>query len=303
MGTPYYLCPEGLSGGEFSPLSDQYSLGVVMYECAAGRPPYKDVSLHELVQLIAKGDFKAPDEYNPRISKRLTRIITRAMSLDPALRYPDLRAMGRELLSLAGQRTRITWGLSFENGRAKTATPVNPSAPVSTSPVRRSNRSSLVKILPFALFFIGALVPLLIFGPWRPGGLAKPPVVITDDRPRDAASKPSASQPAVSQPAASQAMSRLAIKARPGVAADPEGSSFLQRSRAPARASSPSGHVGQPAKRVARTMPSAPDVSRRVSSPPGVPEWAPPTSNAPGVQSKARETRAVSNSNGAPIFD
>ena len=35
------------------------------------------------------------------------------MSLDPEQRFKDLREMGRELLLLAGQRTRITWGLSF----------------------------------------------------------------------------------------------------------------------------------------------------------------------------------------------
>jgi hypothetical protein len=40
-------------------------------------------------------------------------IIERAMQLEPARRFPDMRAMGRELLGLAGQRTRITWGLSF----------------------------------------------------------------------------------------------------------------------------------------------------------------------------------------------
>jgi hypothetical protein len=35
------------------------------------------------------------------------------MSLEPEKRFRDLREMGRELLLLAGQRTRITWGLSF----------------------------------------------------------------------------------------------------------------------------------------------------------------------------------------------
>ncbi len=35
------------------------------------------------------------------------------MSREPERRFKDLREMGRELLVLAGQRTRITWGLSF----------------------------------------------------------------------------------------------------------------------------------------------------------------------------------------------
>jgi hypothetical protein len=42
------------------------------------------------------------------------------MSLQPKQRFADVREMGRELLSLAGQRTRITWGLSFgDTGEAR----------------------------------------------------------------------------------------------------------------------------------------------------------------------------------------
>src|SRR5262245_3931711 len=40
LGTPMYLPPEALGGAHaFTPASDQYSLGVVLYECAVGKPP------------------------------------------------------------------------------------------------------------------------------------------------------------------------------------------------------------------------------------------------------------------------
>jgi eukaryotic-like serine/threonine-protein kinase len=113
MGTPFYIPPEGLYGGEMNPLSDQYSLGVVMYECATGCTPYKASDFAELSRLITSGQYTPPATHKPGLSKRLARIIERAMSLHPHNRFKDAREMGRELLTLAGQRTRITWGLSF----------------------------------------------------------------------------------------------------------------------------------------------------------------------------------------------
>jgi serine/threonine-protein kinase len=113
MGTPLYISPEGLHGGEMTPLSDQYSLGVVMYECATGCTPYKASAFADLSRLIVSGQYTRPNMQKPELSRRLARIIERSMSLYPQERYKDMREMGRELLTLAGQRTRITWGLSF----------------------------------------------------------------------------------------------------------------------------------------------------------------------------------------------
>jgi serine/threonine protein kinase len=113
IGTPFYMSPEGLRGEEMTPSSDQYSLGVVMYECATGTNPFHASTFAEIFRLIGAGEYPPPSSTRPQISKRLERIIMRAMSLDPAARFKDLRDMGRELLQLAGQRTRITWSLSF----------------------------------------------------------------------------------------------------------------------------------------------------------------------------------------------
>ena len=157
MGTPFYISPEGLRGGEMTPLSDQYSLGVVMYECATGVTPYTASTFTELSKLIPAGQYTAPSVHNPELSKRLARIIEKAMSLEPENRFKDLREMGRELLQLAGQRTRITWGLSF--GDVKNTLPSTPSSNGSRSsaaspPSGRPKRNTGVLLL-------AAIVPLL----------------------------------------------------------------------------------------------------------------------------------------------
>jgi serine/threonine-protein kinase len=113
MGTPLYMSPEALLGSEMTTLSDQYSLGVVLYECATGVNPFIAGSVAETARRVTTGQFTPLADQPIRPSRRLQAIIERAMSLDPGRRFPDMRAFGQELLQLAGQRTRITWGLTF----------------------------------------------------------------------------------------------------------------------------------------------------------------------------------------------
>jgi tRNA A-37 threonylcarbamoyl transferase component Bud32 len=113
MGTPFYISPEAVQGREINARSDQYSIGVVLYECAAGFNPFTANTFAEVVQRITTGNYVPLSQHCPRISKRLSRIIERAMNLEPERRFANLGQVGRELLFLAGQRTRITWGLTF----------------------------------------------------------------------------------------------------------------------------------------------------------------------------------------------
>ena len=118
MGTPFYMAPEAVQGAEMTPLSDQYALGVVLRECVTGKNPFEGSNFAEVVKLITNAQYPSLAELSPRLSKRFVAIIDRSMNVDPNNRFSDMRAMGRQLLLLAGQRTRITWGLTFgQEGR------------------------------------------------------------------------------------------------------------------------------------------------------------------------------------------
>jgi len=118
MGTPFYMAPEAVQGAEMTPLSDQYALGVVLRECVTGKNPFEGSNFAEVVKLITNAHYPSLSDVNPRLSKRFVAIVDRAMNVDPNNRFSDMRAMGRQLLLLAGQRTRITWGLTFgQEGR------------------------------------------------------------------------------------------------------------------------------------------------------------------------------------------
>jgi hypothetical protein len=166
MGTPFYMSPEASQGLEMTGLSDQYALGVVLYEAATGSNPFSGASTFgEVVRQVTTGDYPPVATRNPKLSKRMISIIERAMHLEPSRRFPDMRAMGRELLGLAGQRTRITWGLSFSEisqlgGSSDTVGMALPAA----LPRRESQRPTAARknryVLPVALIAlaIGAAV-------------------------------------------------------------------------------------------------------------------------------------------------
>jgi eukaryotic-like serine/threonine-protein kinase len=137
MGSPLYMAPEAMLGHELTPASDQYSLGLILYECVTGVNPFVATSLKESVRLIIAGQRLAVLEQSVAPSPGLANIIERALNVDPAERFPDLASLGRALLRLADQRTRAGWEFSFQSepmalpalaSRRGAATPAAPGA-------------------------------------------------------------------------------------------------------------------------------------------------------------------------------
>jgi len=94
LGTAAYLSPEQAAGEEAGPPADLYSLGVVTYQCLAGRLPYEASSLSELV---LKQQREAPprlDQLRPDVGAPLARAVALALSIDPRDRYASAREMG-----------------------------------------------------------------------------------------------------------------------------------------------------------------------------------------------------------------
>jgi hypothetical protein len=298
MGTPFYISPEGMRGGEMTPLSDQYSLGVVMYECATGCTPFTGTNFSDLSKLITSGQYTPLSTRNPELSKRLSRIIERAMNLDPEKRFKDLRELGRELLTLAGQRTRITWGLTF--GDAKPTLPSRPGAYIAgggsaSSPPprwRRPRGLALAAIAPVLLAGIG-LFALLSRNP-DPG--ANPPLApanVSIGR-TEADHEPGAPSGGVPGPFMAPGAINGRLETEPAAA--------------PASITKNNAPVGRPTRNVVdqaaarRIQRAGPPTNPRPSTVPAEaePEWAlpPPTNVSPGPLKSG-----IYGANGAPIFD
>ena len=93
LGSVHYISPEQAKGGRVDNRSDIYSLGVVMYEMIAGRPPYDGESPVAVAIQHINGGASMPSTLNPNIPGGLEQIIMKAMSREPNGRYSSATAM------------------------------------------------------------------------------------------------------------------------------------------------------------------------------------------------------------------
>ena len=93
LGSVHYISPEQAKGGRVDDRSDIYSLGVVMYEMMAGRPPYDGETPVSVAIQHINGGAALPSVLNPNIPGGLEQIIMKAMAHSASDRYPSATRM------------------------------------------------------------------------------------------------------------------------------------------------------------------------------------------------------------------
>ncbi|HEX3333932.1 MAG TPA: Stk1 family PASTA domain-containing Ser/Thr kinase [Acidimicrobiales bacterium] len=104
MGTAAYFSPEQAEGKGVDARSDIYSLGVVLYEMAVGRPPFTGDSPVAVASKHVRDDPELPRLVNPRVPVALEAVIMKAMAKDPAARYGSAEELRADLLRFADGR-------------------------------------------------------------------------------------------------------------------------------------------------------------------------------------------------------
>ena len=102
MGSAPYLSPEQAKGDAAGPASDQYALGIVLYEMLAGRVPF---SGEAPVAVALKHLHEAPRslcDLRPDVSPATVALVDRLLAKEPRDRYPDAAALAADLHRLAG---------------------------------------------------------------------------------------------------------------------------------------------------------------------------------------------------------
>jgi serine/threonine protein kinase len=102
VGTVVYMSPEQARDSKrVDPRSDQYTLGVILYECLSGVRPCDGDSLYLVLNAIVEGRYRPLRELVPGLPPALDAIVSRAMAKDPAERFDSVRAMANELAPFA----------------------------------------------------------------------------------------------------------------------------------------------------------------------------------------------------------
>ena len=139
LGSVHYISPEQAKGGRVDNRSDLYSLGVVMYEMMAGRPPYDGESPVSVAIQHINGKLTMPSVLNPNIPGGLEQIIVRTMARNPADRYATAAAMLIDMDEFR-KNPAILFDYNNPNADIDAATRIQPPArdPDETAPLPKS---------------------------------------------------------------------------------------------------------------------------------------------------------------------
>jgi hypothetical protein len=113
-GTLSYMSPEQLSHQPLTPASDQFALGIVLWELLAGRRLFQRDGLAATVEQILHGRVQPPSRARPDVPPALDAIALRMLERDPARRFADCAAVAAALEAAFP-------GVSAADGRAAVA--------------------------------------------------------------------------------------------------------------------------------------------------------------------------------------
>jgi len=106
MGTPAYLAPEQIQGQPQDARSDQFALGIVLYQMLTGARPFDGSSLGAVCAQILNADPEPPSRRNAAVPRALDSVVARCLAKNPADRFASCDALAAALYPLARASTQ-----------------------------------------------------------------------------------------------------------------------------------------------------------------------------------------------------
>jgi serine/threonine protein kinase len=99
LGTASYMSPEQAAGhaGDVGPAADVYSLGAILYELLAGRPPFQGEAWAKLVDRVLHEDPAPPSKLHADTPADLDLICLKCLEKSPERRFARAEELAEEL--------------------------------------------------------------------------------------------------------------------------------------------------------------------------------------------------------------
>ena len=106
VGTPAYMSPEQIEGGEIDRRTDIFSTGIILYQFLTGEKPFTGTSTWTIAKKILQDEPVMPSRLNTNISPLFDAIIKKALAKNMNARYQNARDLGADLKNaLEGKAT------------------------------------------------------------------------------------------------------------------------------------------------------------------------------------------------------
>ncbi len=98
LGSPAHMAPEQIEGGDVDGRADIFGLGVLLYECMVGHLPFEGKNPAQVLRRVLEGVYPSAEREQPKVGKRWSAVLDRALARAPEGRYDSALAMQAALV-------------------------------------------------------------------------------------------------------------------------------------------------------------------------------------------------------------
>ena len=102
LGTPLFMSPEQIRDEDLDGRSDLFSLGVVLYQCLTGEPPFAGETLPSVTHKVMTADPRPVRDFSPHVPEELADIVHRLLAKNREERFSNAAELEAALVTAMG---------------------------------------------------------------------------------------------------------------------------------------------------------------------------------------------------------